>query len=416
MTVSNTIRALAPTEVPHVGTGLSVGYSVRVRGALDVVALSDAFDVLRRFHPVHGSYLVADEHGIAISRESSLPSAFKVFNGPVEEVLHDLSLNPGRALTELHVVREGERANITLLTHHSVADGYHSLAVLKDLWSLYTDFVEGVPEPTVEQRGYPKSLEAMFADRAIAPDDGEAAPLPESPTAPIVLTGAAAVASPYLAVLSSVRCALDDGETRALVDLGHRERTTINSLVSAAIVLALSDTRDVPLSDIFYAFAVDLRSRISPPAALTDGTNILGIGQYQPGDGPTELVDIARAVGARLAADLADRSIHHAAFGGVGTAQATLAGFQQARASAFTTNWGKIPALRHPAALELQDFWPLFHYDPLVAPPEMPPVPPTMVVISSFDGRLNVDLASFAQDDADRDLMAAVRRRLLSVL
>ncbi|WP_405163267.1 hypothetical protein OG203_44605 [Nocardia sp. NBC_01499] len=406
MTTTSAIRPLAPTEAIYVGLGLFVGYSVRVRGQLGIAALSQAFAALRRVYPILGAHVVADDQGASIVN-SSAPPVIRVFDGDVASVLYDTDLDAARAVCELHVVREGDRANVTLLIHHSIADGHHALAILAEFWSLYTDFVAGTAVPSRRRHGYPMSLEALYAERGIDLADAAAAAAAPSD---------APVGDRQLIELSCLRCQLDEAQTAALVDFGHRHGTTINSLVSAAILLAIADVHEVPLTATAYAFLVELRSRLSPPVAFTAGTNILGYGRYITEGDAVDLADIARAIGARLATDLADRTIQHAAVRAVGSKVTVLHELQQAPAGALATNWGKIPTLRHPPALELVDFWPLFHLDASLPPDLVETNPTPFFVITGFAGRLSVDLLMPELTDSHRAIVAALRSRLLSVV
>lgn len=408
MAATHTIRPLAPTEAVYVGLGLFVGYSVQVRGQLGIAALSQAFAALRRAYPILGARLVVDGPEAVLVR-SSEPPVIRVFDGDVGSIRYYPDLDPARAVCELHVIRAGDRANVTLLVHHSVADGHHSLAVLAEFWSLYTDFIEGKRVPSVKGQGYPMSLEALYAERGIAPVDVDV-------DVDVVALGAVPPdpgGDRRLVPLSYLRCQLDEAQTVALADFGHRQGVTINSLVSAAILLAIAEVHHVPLTELHYAFLVELRSRISPPVAFTAGTNILGYARYRTEGDSGELVDIARALGARLAADLADRTIHHAAVQAAGSKFAVLQELQQAPAAALSTNWGKVPALRHPVGVELDDFWPLFHVDAPI--PADAPAPTPFFVITGFAGRLSVDLLMPELTDSHRAIVAALRDRLLSV-
>ncbi|MFD6156366.1 hypothetical protein ACFWF7_38800 [Nocardia sp. NPDC060256] len=294
---------------------------------------------------------------------------------------------------------------MTLLIHHSVADGHRSLAILAEFWSLYTDFIEGTAVPAVARHAYPMSLEALYAERGIGPAETGTAVPSEVPPAPD--------GDRQVIALSYLRCQLDEGQTAALVDFGHRQGTTINSLVSAAILLAIADVHDVPLTEMPYAYLVELRSRMSPPVAFTAGTNILRYGRYITEGDAVELADIARAIGARLTADLADQRIQHAAVQAAGSKFAVLQELQQAPAAALATNWGRVPTLRHPPALELDDFWPLFHIDAPI-PADAPAATP-FFVITGFAGRLNIDLLMPELTGSHREIVAALRDRLLPV-
>ncbi|WP_082031785.1 phthiocerol/phthiodiolone dimycocerosyl transferase family protein [Nocardia vulneris] len=402
MTATQAIRQLAPTEAVHVGTGLFVGYSVRVRGALDLEALAAAFDAVRHTFPVGRARLAVDGAAVALVDAPPAPAAMKVFDGAVDTVLHDPGVDQHRVLCELHVVRAGERANVTLLLHHSVADGHHALAVLAELWSLYTDFAQGAVVAPPEPHGYPIAVETMLAERGFELAD------------PLPVAGDVSAADGGWWLLTGLRCGLDEAGTRALADYGHRHSVTINGLVSAAIVLALAEVFEVSNAEVLYLFPVDLRSRVMPSVGFTEVTNALGPVFYRPDDGAVELVDIARSINARLAADLAERTVHRRAgeFAGFGFVRE----LQQAQASALGTNWGRVPALRHPADVELTDFWPMFQYNPVVDVQPAESGLPLNFVITSFGGRLNVDLMLPTEpDDRARAIVAAVYRRLSGV-
>ncbi|WP_433578292.1 phthiocerol/phthiodiolone dimycocerosyl transferase family protein [Nocardia brasiliensis] len=405
MTATQAIRQLAPTEAVHVGMGLFVGYSVQVCGALELGALAAAFDAVRRMFPVGRARLAVDGSTVALVDAPPAPAAMKVFDGAVETVLHDPGMDQYRALCELHVVREGERANVTLLLHHSVADGHHALAVLAELWSLYTDFAQGSVAAPPEPHGYPIAVETLLAARGFEVAD----PLPVAGDVPVP----PAVDGGWW-LLTGLRCGLDEEQSRALADYGHRHSVTINGLVSAAIVLALAEVFEVPNADVLYLFPVDLRSRVVPAVTFTEVTNALGPVLYRSDDGAVELVDIARSINARLAADLAARTVHRRAgeFAGLGL----IRELQQAPASALGTNWGRVPALRHPPELALTDFRPMFQYNPVVGVEPAESGLPLNFVITSFGGRLSVDLMLPSEpDDRARAIVAAAHRRLSGV-
>ncbi|WP_280395000.1 phthiocerol/phthiodiolone dimycocerosyl transferase family protein [Nocardia brasiliensis] len=125
-------------------------------------------------------------------------------------------------------------------------------------------------------------------------------------------------------------------------------------------------------------------------------------------------VDIASSINARLAADLAERTVHRRVgeFAGLGL----IRELQRARASALGTNWGRVPTLRHPPELALTDFLPMFQYNPVIAVEPAEPGLPLNFVITSFAGRLSVDLMLPSEpDDRARAVVAAVQRRLSSV-
>src|SRR5207245_99260 len=60
------------------------------------------------------------------------------------------------------------------------------------------------------------------------------------------------------------RLRLSAEQTAALAELGHRERITINGLLSAALVLAEAEIRDAAPADLTYVYPVNLRTRLTP--------------------------------------------------------------------------------------------------------------------------------------------------------
>ncbi|WP_189060945.1 hypothetical protein [Longimycelium tulufanense] len=68
-------------------TGAYVGYSTRVRGRLDLTAVSEAFGALRRSYPVLASRITHDATGQAVIEEAEnlLPVASRHDMSPQEQ-------------------------------------------------------------------------------------------------------------------------------------------------------------------------------------------------------------------------------------------------------------------------------------------------------------------------------------------
>ncbi|MFI6998264.1 hypothetical protein [Nocardia sp. NPDC050175] len=382
--VETAVRLLAPSEELWARLGTVVGCSVRVRGPLDLAALADAFEGVRRRYPVLVTHLaVADGGHLVVGPSAPLPS-LTVCEGDIDDPLCDL--DPGRVLSGLHVVRDGDRATVTLLTHHSIADGQYVLAVLDDLWSLYTDMAQGNTVVTAS-RGYPESLETLFADRGIAKrgfDDAE-------PSTPVAIdpgpeqssdTGQQPVSNP------PVRCRLDAAATTALVEFGRRHQVTVNGLVTAAILRTEADVKNVPLAEIPYCYVVDLRTRMTPAVARLEVTNALGYATFTASSDATGLADLARAVNEELRYGLAEGAVHRSAL------QFPESFLQYRMPDTIPdTNWGRIPSLRSPVGVELEDFRGIIRHHPqadlAAAMGKMPYTP--AYIITTFRGRLSIE-------------------------
>ncbi|MFI6998351.1 hypothetical protein [Nocardia sp. NPDC050175] len=379
--VETAVRLLAPSEEMWARLGTVVGCSVRVRGPLDLAALSDAFEALRRRYCVLGMHLEAAEGGHMIVGPSAPLPGMSVCEGDIGDPLDGVDLDPGRVLSGLHVVRDGDRASVTLLTYHSIADGQYALAVLDDLWSLYTDMAQGNTVEAVSH-GYPESLETLFAESGL----GNAEPSTPVAIDPGSVRSNATERQPVSNPV--VRCLLDTVATTALVEFGRRQQVTVNGLVTAAILRTEADIKNVPIAEIPYCYVVDLRTRVIPAVARTEVTNALGYANFTASRATTALADLARAVTAELRSELAAGVVHQAAL------RFPESFLKNGRPDTVPdTNWGRIPSLRSPAGVEFEDFRGIIHHNPrpdlAAAMREMPYTP--AYIITTFCGRLSIE-------------------------
>ncbi|TWS18851.1 hypothetical protein FK529_12750 [Tsukamurella asaccharolytica] len=405
-----TIRELTTTEAFFlIGDGLYVGYGVTADGALDLDALQRAAIRLSDAHPGLRARIVTDAPtgdapasptGAFVARESPTPVAVTRSVGPADGTapLPDVALAQGSALAGVHVVTDpGGGHLVYLLVHHALADGHHALALLQSLWTAYTAIVTGTEEAPLAPTDFPKPLEDLLTERGYS----SASDLPaEAPTvAGAVPAADGAFAAPADEATPALRrIQLTRDETAALIGYGHRAGRTVNQLVSAAFIAATATTRDLGATRVVYGYPVDLRRRLGEPAAgFTEITNALGMAFFQAGSDDAGLDDLAAQVGDALARDLA-----------AGTVQRPLAvgaAVQPPEGStvAVLTNWGPVPHLPTPPGLTLTDFHPALHvaagspsdtaaWDALAATL-------TIGIVSSFQGRLSIDVSGSAVSD-----------------
>ncbi|QBS43343.1 acyltransferase [Nocardia sp. CS682] len=452
MTTSTAIRPLAPSEQIFAGAQVYVGYAVQVSGRLDPAALSSAYDAVVRAYPVLGAGLEPTESGnhVLVAGTGAAPEISVVDSDP-ERLLVAPAFDQRVALSALRVVRDGETASVTLLTHHSVADAYHSLAVLAELWSCYTDVVDGHSVER-EVQPYPQSVEELLAARGIektAEPDAAEQPTPggsvlsDSAAASIPVAHSGSAASPGRATtnaaatsnaarvpepampeavsedtgfvsLRTTRCHLSSAETAELVELGHREGVTINGLVSAAIMLGEAEVLGLALTDILLTYPVDLRSRLIPPVGLTEGTNVLGFANHLS-TANIGLLDLARGICESLRAGLAS-----------GTVQRTplhipeMAGeLELMPGMVLVTNWGRVPDLRAPDGLHINDFRSTLTARADRTGGHDPEVPGgSACIVSTFGGRLSIEIhhpeSTTAQQQRRIDALTAKLRGALA--
>ncbi|ADG78267.1 Acyltransferase PapA5 OS=Tsukamurella paurometabola (strain ATCC 8368 / DSM / CCUG 35730 / CIP 100753 / JCM 10117 / KCTC 9821 / NBRC 16120 / NCIMB 702349/ NCTC 13040) OX=521096 GN=Tpau_1646 PE=4 SV=1 [Tsukamurella paurometabola] len=315
------------------------------------------------------------------------------------EQLHGLSIDQGTAIAQVHVVTgHGAEQAVYLLVHHALADGHHALALLHELWTAYTAIVAGGDGDLAERPDFPVALEDMLAERGY-PSEPLIDPAAAEP-APTVTTATSAGhdnAGAGSGVPALTRAQLSAAETTALIDYGHRTGRTVNQLVSAAFIAATAAVRGIGTTRVLYGYPVDLRRRLGEPAAgFTDVTNALGMAFFQAETEEPSLDELAAQVGARLAGDLEAGLVQRPMSMAAGPMGAGGA-LPEDCAVAVITNWGPVPHLPTPEGLSLSEFYPAFHLEvpdgPGAADWAAMAAKMVFAIVSSFDGRLNVDLS-----------------------
>ncbi|WP_229402163.1 phthiocerol/phthiodiolone dimycocerosyl transferase family protein [Micromonospora okii] len=379
MTRAGIRRPLAPSEKIHAGREAYIGYTVRAVGRLDEAALAAAYEAVCRSYPQLTARIDTDDDGPVLAGSDARPQVgFR--DGDLDRPLTGLELDQRRSLSALHVVRDGDEASVCLAVQHSIADAHHAIEVLTALWSGYTDLVDGVPVD-LPRHPYPRSLEDLLAERGIHP----AAPAPAAAPAPSPRQPAP---PPEPVVRHVVQHRLSTAQTAALVERAHREHVTVNGLLSGAILLAEAEIRGLPLTDLLYRYTVNLRSRLTPPVGATEGTVVLGGVGFRATDAVApDAVAIGRAIGEQLRAGLADGSIQRSLLDMLSGPGPAARPWEQGPAPAVVSmmNWGVLPPMRTPAGLRLTNFHSASRIREAVALGGY--------VVSTFDGRVGIDLA-----------------------
>lgn len=412
------IRALDPSEKFFAMANAYIGYSAVVRGELNIAALSTAFAALRRRYPVLSAALEAEADGFAIvARPGPLPGVV-VGAGDIDAVLSDICADQNRVLSGLQVVQDGDRAAVTLFTHHSIADGYHSLALLGELWSLYTDTVAGLPVDDVVH-GYPESLEQVLAERGITKVDNgiqSAAPVGEgdSPAFPPRPRGDRV----RVFQIAAARCRLDTAATAHLLAYARRNETTLNGVLSALILRVEAEFAGVPPQRVSYSYPVNLRTRITPPVENTAATDPLGFAAYVATGDLTDTPAIARDIIDELRKDLESQAIHQSGLRFYDDMGSRIAQVMQLPADerpigVISTNWGVVPELRGPHTLEFEDFRTVM--TEAAVDPEATFGPPATYILSTFQDRLAIELRAAVAPEETRKRLAAVESALLAL-
>ncbi|RJO79355.1 acyltransferase [Nocardia panacis] len=383
MTTATVIRPLAPSEEIFAPSAVYVGYGMRISGRPQWAALAQAFEALVRAHPVLGAHIADTELGHVLLESSCTTPEFTLTDGDPERLLTGASIDQRAALGTLCAVRDGERASITLATHHSIADATHSLALLRELWEYYRDLVSGRP---IEARPheYPRPVEDLLEERGIEkipnPDPVPRATIPESDQCE---------AAEYV-LPRATRIHLTPARTAALREVGHRAGVTINSLVAAAVLATESVLRELPLNELIHSYSVDLRTRLTPRVGPTEGSNVLGFTSYAPAFAqPPTLLGLARDIHHHLRAELAAGVVQQSP---LHLPDIAAAGPPRIPGVVLTTNWGRIPVPPTPPGLRCTDF-----RSTMIAKPDRTGRRPDKpdegtCIISTFRDRLSIEL------------------------
>ena len=401
MSTVTVIRPLAPSEEIFASSQVLVGYSTRVVGRLDLYALTRAFNALIRAHPLLSARLMEDDSGHHVLTQScGAPPVIAVFEGDPDQLLVGARLDQRTALSALCVVHDDDNASVTLVTHHGIADAGHSLAVVAELWSCYTDLTEGLPGELAPQP-YPRTVEDLLAARGIEKVHPPAAHLRRSES----LMAAKVSDDADYVLPHTARCRLTKAQTAVLVELGHRERTTINGLASAAILLTEAELRGLALSELSYTYSVDLRTRVTPTIGTTEGTNILGFADFIPtAHTGSTLISLARSVSDALLTELATGLVQQTP---LHIPDITAGPPPSAPGIVLSTNWGRIPTPRVPDTLRVTDFRSIMIGKPDKTGHRLQQ-PSGTIIISTFDDRLSIEIHHAAETSAEQRLRVRV--------
>lgn len=350
------IRYLSPSEEFYAQAENFIGLTLTLRGALDVGAMSEAFDTLLRVHPAHAGHLERDADG----RHQIMVDDYE-HEGIWLEKSGD---EPGgrlpsqtEALLNLRIRLGEDRSTLTLYTHHALADGHHQFALLEQLFGWYTDIVSGAGVGTVKAEPIPESLEAVLAERGI----GKLARFGLERFLPAIFAydlppskRNAGRVGPQSVRVPSASCRLSQQETKDLAGVCADRRISVNAVVAAAILMAEWRIRETPHLPIPYIYPVDLRFFLTPPVGATEATNPLGMAMFLAEiRSDTDLMDLARDILEAFRADLADGVIQQS-FLHFGTEyQGNPPGLPDV---VMATDGGDLPPLRTPPGLVVEQY------------------------------------------------------------
>ncbi|BDX34625.1 phthiocerol/phthiodiolone dimycocerosyl transferase [Mycobacterium antarcticum] len=353
---STPIRYLTPSEEFYATAENFIGMTLTLHGPVDVGAMSQAFETLLQVHPAHAGHLdrpgADGRHQIMVDDYEHQGMWVEKLGETPAQRLPDQS----EALLNLRLRVGADRSELTLYTHHALADAHHQFALLEKLFGWYTDIVGGVGVGPVVTEPIPESLEAVLTERGIEKLQrfGLERYLPAMFAYELPPSNRNAGAGPRSARVPSATCRLSHQESRDLLDVCAARRVSVNAMVAASILLAEWNIRDTPHLPIPYMYPVDLRFFLTPPVGATQATNPVGMAMYLAEITPrTDILDLARDIVEAFRADLADGVIQQSFLHFGSQYQGNPPGLPDV---VMTTDGGELPALRTPPGLTVEQY------------------------------------------------------------
>ncbi len=359
------IRKLFPSEAGFAAYNMFSAVTVEVLGALDIDAMSDAFDAVLQAHPVFASHFEQDSEGLyQIVADDLLHSGIWIVDGTNGMRSGDVEAKLDQALSLINlqlIVREGG-VEMTLFVHHAIADGHHLAALLEELSTRYTSLLStGDPGPIIP-RPAPLPMEVVLEQRGVKKlktSGGERFyPFVNAYDLPPQKPSFTSAPGPMRAV-PVVRCRLTKQETADLIAFSREEGLSLNTLVAAAILMTEWQVREIPHIPIPYFYPVDLRYLLTPPVGATESSNLCGLGSYVAEIAPdTDIVDLANDITATFRSDLANGLIQQSV---LHTGSAIEMDTEGLPPFVFCTDISSLPSPTI-AGAEVRDFRSQFYY------------------------------------------------------
>ncbi|MGE4364601.1 MAG: acyltransferase, partial [Mycolicibacterium sp.] len=309
---SSGIRKLARSEEMFAETHNFIGLAAHVKGSMDADALSDAFDLLLQAHPVLGGHLEQLPDGKwEIVLDDLMHPGIEVVELTGDEPAPPLIFDQTVSLVHLRLTIRDGQAQPTLYIHHSLADGHHQFSLVEELFSTYTDLVTTGTAKPVEVHPAPEPLEVILANRGVEKRTRSGLErllaamfvydLPPSRRAPSEV-------NPVLPQLVPMAyCTLSEQDAEKIIAFCRANKLGLNSLLSAAVLMAEWNVRRTPNIPVPYVYPVDLRYLLSPPVSATESTNPVGIATYLAEiEKGTDIAELARDINDTYKKDIAE--------------------------------------------------------------------------------------------------------------
>jgi NRPS condensation-like uncharacterized protein len=375
-----------------------------VRGGLDEGALGQAFRTLGECYPLLRGRFV-EERGRTLVRAGGAGTA-PLRLSRAGDVAREIDQEAGwfdGPLARLALVR-GEGQDVVVMTlPRAVVDGMSNLAVHRRLWSLYTDLcedrqVDATPVRPVLAAAIDDEVGRRYSraelDEYLARQREEDARLP---WAALPSPAATAQGPGPDRTFGFVRAGAGPAQAAALSELARAHAITLNALLCGLFtvgVRAVLEPAGGPLP-IFFAMAVDMRRRMSPP--IPDDVLLSAASACPTRFDAVEVTSDPVELGRRIQQSLRDNDSASVSDRELATIPQML---ERASPTLAVTNLGRIPPPRLPGHLQATRLHIL----------AMARYPMLMTMITGFDGHLNLDIPFSRSWFEDHQIQAIASR------
>lgn len=322
-------------------------FTVEYQGNIDNEVLRRACDLLCDRYPVFRGRIRRDSEGFLLYVPDTHRPEPIVRDGD-KETLREEAFRPWdgtQSLVRVLHIRGESRGFIALGADHAIADARNSVAMLDELWRLYTAIVGGSNIASERFESLPCAPNELLRERWGRIQPQSSVDMADSASVPIVDESI------------TWRIHLAQQDTARLVEAAHKTETTVHALVCGSILVSLRSqeisTEPMPMMCLSI---VDLRNRVTPSVGATETTNFIGYHRAEatvPLDGnPTIL---GRDIRAQLDAAIASREIEmnmpQSAHSQVATS------LKQHRSNILVNNIGVVRRFCQPAGVRITDFF-----------------------------------------------------------
>ncbi|MEU3270486.1 hypothetical protein ABZ639_06545 [Saccharomonospora sp. NPDC006951] len=251
--------------------GSAPSYCIEYVGDLAIDALTKAYALLGRRHPLLRSRIRVTDRGDSLELSPGYEPDVETYDGDFETLAEVISgvWAPERSVARLVVVRGDTRGYIALRMDHAVTDGGIKMALFRQLLSLYGEIESGKEVVPREGTAFPAPPSVLLEKRWGTQGAWRA---PDSRRA---------VGNRHVAV-QRVTC-LGVDETALLVRAARTLGTSVHGLLCGSILVAqrAHDSRSVEAPMVCLS-PVDLRHRVDPPVDAMATTRFLGLHMTTP--------------------------------------------------------------------------------------------------------------------------------------